>query len=106
MSAVAPAIPASLTAHISALRTPRNIRTRGVTIAEHDPEIEKTARIAGILRELCEELSNYRGMTYGFYQAIKKFSHIILIKILYRCIWPISSGQTESSVETKMPAVL
>lgn len=58
---VVPFIPATLTAHISALRTPRNIKTRGVTIAEHNPEIEKTARIAGILRELCEELTNYKG---------------------------------------------
>lgn len=55
------AIPAVLSAQISALRAPRNIRTRGLTIAEHDPAIEKTARIAGILREICEELSNCKG---------------------------------------------
>ncbi|KAJ6634362.1 Histone-lysine N-methyltransferase ash1, partial [Pseudolycoriella hygida] len=42
-------VPATLTAQISALRVPRNIRTRGLTIAEHDPTIEKTARIAGVL---------------------------------------------------------
>ncbi|XP_037039664.1 histone-lysine N-methyltransferase ash1 [Bradysia coprophila] len=52
--------PATLTAQISALRAPRNIRTRGLTIAEHDPTIEKTARIAGILREICEEIGNYK----------------------------------------------
>lgn len=54
------AVQASLTAQISALRVPRNIRTRGVTIAENDPVIEKTVRIAGVLREICEEMSSYR----------------------------------------------
>ncbi|KAJ6636857.1 Histone-lysine N-methyltransferase ash1 [Pseudolycoriella hygida] len=44
-------VPATLTAQISALRVPRNIRTRGLTIAEHDPTIEKTARIAGVLQK-------------------------------------------------------
>lgn len=53
----------SLTAKISALRVPRNIRTRGVTIAEHDPVIEKTVRIAGILREICEELNTFKGLS-------------------------------------------
>lgn len=51
----------SLTAKISALRVPRNIRTRGVAIAEHDPVVEKTVRIAGILREICEELNSFKG---------------------------------------------
>lgn len=51
----------SLTAKISALRVPRNIRTRGVAIAEHDPVVEKTVRIAGVLREICEELNNFKG---------------------------------------------
>lgn len=49
-----------LTAQISALRVPRNIRTRGVSIAEHDPKLEKTVRIAGVLREICEELGNFK----------------------------------------------
>lgn len=55
----------SLTAKISALRVPRNIRTRGVTIAEHDPVIEKTVRVAVILREICEELNTFKGMQYA-----------------------------------------
>lgn len=29
-------------------------------MVEHDPELEKTARIAGVLREICQELSNYK----------------------------------------------
>ena len=68
----------SLTAKISALRVPRSIRTRGVTIAEHDPVVEKTVRIAGILREICEEINSFKGKSfkeilsiessYNFYQ--------------------------------------
>lgn len=54
----------SLTAKISALRVPRNIRTRGVTNAEHDPVVEKTVRIAVILREICEEMNNFKGMQF------------------------------------------
>lgn len=55
-----------LTAQISALRAPRNIRTRGLTLAVNDPTVERTARIAGILREICQELDNYKG-TLVFY---------------------------------------
>lgn len=58
---VAAPSPALLTAQIAALRAPRNIRTRGLAIAEHNPKIEKTARIAGVLREICEELANHKG---------------------------------------------
>lgn len=54
-------IQTSLTAKISALRVPRNIRTRGVAIAEHDPIVERTVRVAGVLREICEELNNFKG---------------------------------------------
>uniref|UniRef100_A0A182T6Q9 Histone-lysine N-methyltransferase n=1 Tax=Anopheles maculatus TaxID=74869 RepID=A0A182T6Q9_9DIPT len=36
----------SLASQISALRCPRNIRTRGLAFVEDDPELEKTARIA------------------------------------------------------------
>lgn len=32
-------------------------------MAEIDPEMEKTARIAGVFRELCQELSNYKDET-------------------------------------------
>lgn len=60
-------IQTSLAAKISALRVPRNIRTRGVTNAEHDPVVEKTVRIAVILREICEELNNFKGMRPRFH---------------------------------------
>lgn len=39
-------------------------RTRDVTVAEHDdPTIEKTAKIAGILLEICDGISNYKGLS-------------------------------------------
>lgn len=69
-----PSTPTVLTAQISALRLPRNIRTRGVATAEHDPAIEKTARIAGILREICQELSNHKGIN----DTILKFVVLII----------------------------
>lgn len=53
-------IPQTLSAQISALRVPRNIKTRNLALVEHDPELEQTARVAGVLREICQELANYR----------------------------------------------
>lgn len=53
---------ASLTAKISALRGPRNMRTRGVAQADHDPVLSKIVRIAGVLREICEELNSLKGL--------------------------------------------
>lgn len=50
----------TLSAQISALRVPRNIKTRNLALVEHDPELEKTARTAGVLREICQELANYK----------------------------------------------
>lgn len=50
----------TLSAQISALRVPRNIKTRNLTLVEDDPELEKTARTAGVLREICQELANYK----------------------------------------------
>lgn len=76
----------SLTAKISALRVPRNIRTRGVTNAEHDPVIEKTVRIAVILREVCEELNNFkgiqRGLTRYFFIQLHLFKSVIFILLI------------------------
>ncbi|XP_036326149.1 histone-lysine N-methyltransferase ash1 [Rhagoletis pomonella] len=45
--------PPSLAAQISALRSPRSIKTRGLTHAVQDPEVEKMAKIAVILRDIC-----------------------------------------------------
>ena len=59
---IRPLTPSSIAAHISALRAPRNIKTRGLTQAEHDPEIEKMAKVAIVLREICESIVNCKGI--------------------------------------------
>ena len=51
----------SLASQISALRCPRNIRTRGLAFVEDDPELEKTARIAVALKDICTEIATLKG---------------------------------------------
>ncbi|KAM7355050.1 histone-lysine N-methyltransferase ash1 isoform 1-T2 [Cochliomyia hominivorax] len=51
-----PSTPASLAAQISALCTARNIKTRGLTLAVQDPEVEKMAKMAKILRDICTNM--------------------------------------------------
>ncbi|XP_054733377.1 histone-lysine N-methyltransferase ash1 isoform X2 [Anastrepha obliqua] len=51
-----PSTPASLAAQISALRSPRSIKTRGLTHAVQDPEVGKMAKISVILRDICLSL--------------------------------------------------
>lgn len=83
-----------MTAKISALRVPRSIRTRGVTIAEHDPVVEKTVRIAGILREICEELNSFKGKPFKMMRSIESsynFFQLILIKFCFSIV--DASGQ-------------
>lgn len=55
-------VQASLTAKISALRGPRNMRTRGVAQVDDDPVLSKIVRIAGVLREICVELNSLKGL--------------------------------------------
>ncbi|XP_036672163.3 histone-lysine N-methyltransferase ash1 [Drosophila suzukii] len=43
----------SLAAQISALCSPRNMKTRGLAQTVHDPELEKMAKMAVILRDIC-----------------------------------------------------
>uniref|UniRef100_A0A182PGW1 Histone-lysine N-methyltransferase n=1 Tax=Anopheles epiroticus TaxID=199890 RepID=A0A182PGW1_9DIPT len=50
----------SLASQISALRCPRNIRTRGLAFVEDDPELEKTARIAVALKDICTEMATLK----------------------------------------------
>lgn len=38
-------------------RTPR-------TITEYELKLEKIARVAGILREICEDIAEYKGLFY------------------------------------------
>ncbi|XP_061391640.1 histone-lysine N-methyltransferase ash1 [Musca vetustissima] len=55
-----PSTPASLAAQITALCTARNIKTRGLTLAVQDPELEKMAKMAKILRDICTNLEAIR----------------------------------------------
>ncbi|EDW95308.2 histone-lysine N-methyltransferase ash1 [Drosophila yakuba] len=50
----------SLAAQISALCSPRNIKTRGLTQAVHDPELEKMAKMAVVLRDICSALETLK----------------------------------------------
>lgn len=103
-----------LAAKISALRVPRNIRTRGVTIAEHDPVIEKTVRIAVILREICEELNNFKGMNHTNLNLNSIKFHIVFITSpktniysnRFRCVWSICNLQIEFTIKEKESTVL
>lgn len=51
----------TLSAQISALKVPRNMKTRGLASFGNDPELEKTAKIAVILCEICNEISSHKG---------------------------------------------
>lgn len=56
-----PSTPSStslLAAQISALCTPRNMKTRGLTQAVQDPELEKMAKMAVVLRDICTALES------------------------------------------------
>ncbi|XP_033161603.1 histone-lysine N-methyltransferase ash1 [Drosophila mauritiana] len=50
----------SLAAQISALCSPRNIKTRGLTQAVHDPELEKMAKMAVVLRDICSAMETLK----------------------------------------------
>uniref|UniRef100_A0A1I8PIQ2 Histone-lysine N-methyltransferase n=1 Tax=Stomoxys calcitrans TaxID=35570 RepID=A0A1I8PIQ2_STOCA len=51
-----PSTPASLAAQITALCTARSIKTRGLTLAVQDPELDKMAKMAKVLRDICTSL--------------------------------------------------
>ncbi|EDV97564.1 GH14625 [Drosophila grimshawi] len=58
-----PSTPSSssmLAAQISALCTPRNMKTRGLTQAVQDPELEKMAKMAVVLRDICSTLESLK----------------------------------------------
>ncbi|XP_034110962.1 histone-lysine N-methyltransferase ash1 [Drosophila albomicans] len=58
-----PSTPSStslLAAQISALCTPRNMKTRGLTQAVQDPELEKMAKMAVVLRDICTALESVK----------------------------------------------
>ena len=47
---------AAFLSQLNALRQPRNMRTRRLAQAEEDPELNKTARLATVLRDLLVEV--------------------------------------------------
>lgn len=47
--------------HLNALQKPRNMRTRRLAQAEDDPELNKTAKLATILRDLYNEVTTAKG---------------------------------------------
>lgn len=107
----------SLTAKISALRVPRNIRTRGVTNAVHDPVIEKTVRIAVILREICEELNNFKGIVHWTHMIFLIQLHFIenfhlnliifdFLIIPIRCIRSVRYFEVEFAIQEKESTIL
>ncbi|KAH8242251.1 hypothetical protein KR026_012598 [Drosophila bipectinata] len=56
-----PSTPSStslLATQISALCTPRNMKTRGLAQAVQDPELEKMAKMAVVLRDICSTLES------------------------------------------------
>ncbi|XP_011176622.2 histone-lysine N-methyltransferase ash1 [Zeugodacus cucurbitae] len=71
-----PSTPASLAAQISALRSPRSIKTRGLTHAVQDPEVEKMAKIAVILRDICSSLETLKDpIDQKHYIAVLTLTH-------------------------------
>lgn len=55
--------PPTLAQHISALCSQRNIKTRGLVMAVQDPELEKMAKMAIILRDICVFLETLKHET-------------------------------------------
>lgn len=47
--------------HLNALQKPRNIRTRRLAQAEDDPELNKTAKLATVFRDLYNAVITFKG---------------------------------------------
>lgn len=60
--------------HLNALQKPRNMRTRRLAQAEDDPELNKTAKLATILRDLYNVVITSKG------KRSNKFCKQILIQ--------------------------
>uniref|UniRef100_A0A182LZH0 Histone-lysine N-methyltransferase n=1 Tax=Anopheles culicifacies TaxID=139723 RepID=A0A182LZH0_9DIPT len=99
----------SLASQISALRCPRNIRTRGLAFVEDDPELEKTARIAVALKDICTEIATLKddkGLPYiGKLQLPSKKKTPLYYERIPK---PIDLAQIETNIEQgayRMPKV-
>ncbi|XP_052902605.1 histone-lysine N-methyltransferase ash1 [Anopheles moucheti] len=99
----------SLASQISALRCPRNIRTRGLAFVEDDPELEKTARIAVALKDICTEIATLKDDKGTPYISKLQLPSKKKIPLYYERIpKPIDLAQIETNIEQgvyRMPKV-
>lgn len=58
--------PSVFLTRLHALRTPRNIKTRRLALAEDNPELSKHARLANVFRELYNVVVNSKGIVIHF----------------------------------------
>ncbi|GAB0086330.1 Histone-lysine N-methyltransferase ash1 [Sergentomyia squamirostris] len=92
--------PVHLFTRITEVRSPRNIRTRGLTVGDHDPEIDKMAKMAVIFKDLCSEICNFKET--GCQSIINKLalpSKKKLPQYYEKVIKPIDMTQIEAKVE-------
>ncbi|XP_055636011.1 histone-lysine N-methyltransferase ash1 isoform X2 [Toxorhynchites rutilus septentrionalis] len=90
----------SLASQISALRCPRNIRTRGLAFVEDDPELEKIARIAVALKEICLEIASLKDEHSQLYLNRLALPSKKKVPLYYERIpRPIDLAQIQSNVE-------
>lgn len=52
---------AAFLSHLNALQKPRNMKTRRLAQAEDDPELQKTAKLASLLKDLLKCMLNAKG---------------------------------------------
>lgn len=60
--------------HLNALQKPRNMKTRRLAQAEDDPELNKTVKLAALLKEIWSSVINVKGMCQ--LHKLKKFCNI------------------------------
>ncbi|XP_055601649.1 histone-lysine N-methyltransferase ash1-like isoform X1 [Uranotaenia lowii] len=90
----------SLASQISALRCPRNIRTRGLAFVEDDPELEKIARIAVALKEICLEIASLKDERGHLYLNLLTLPSKKKNPLYYERIpRPIDLAQLQSNIE-------
>ncbi|XP_021707227.1 histone-lysine N-methyltransferase ash1 isoform X2 [Aedes aegypti] len=97
---VAPGGKPSLASQISALRCPRNIRTRGLAFVEDDPELEKVARIAVALKEICIEIASLKDERGHLYLNRLTLPSKKKVPLYYERIpRPIDLAQIQSNID-------
>ncbi|XP_059621985.1 histone-lysine N-methyltransferase ash1 [Phlebotomus argentipes] len=92
--------PVTLLTRITELRAPRNIRTRGLTVGDHDPQIDKMAKMAAIFKDLCRDICSFKES--GPHYAINKLALPAKKKLpqYYEVVTkPIDMAQIEANVE-------